>query len=117
MTIVDHTGVIRVIHYGSIKSKQATRNVIAAELHAMVQGFHISSTIRLTAIEITGRLIPLEIYTDSKFLQNSLISINSTTIKRLFIDLQMPRCPSKRREIIDVFWILRSQNSADMLTK
>lgn len=108
---------IRVIHYGSMKSRQATRNVIAAELHAMVQGFHTSSTIRLTVIEIIGRLIPLEIYADSKSLQNSLISIDSITIKRLFIDLQMLRCPSKTREIIYVIWIIRSQNSADILTK
>ena len=57
------------------------------------------------------------IYTDSRSLYNSLVSLNTTTEKRLLIDLYLLRQVYERWEIAEVRWIPIEQNPADALTK
>ena len=61
--------------------------------------------------------VPMVIYTDSQSLYDSLVSLNTTTEKRLLIDLHLLRQAYERREIAEVRWIPTEQNSADALTK
>ena len=61
--------------------------------------------------------MPLTIYTDSKSLYNSLVSLNTVIEKRLLIDLRVLRKSYKRRELANVFWIPAKQNPANGLTK
>ena len=62
-------------------------------------------------------MVPMVIYTDSRSLYDSLVSLNSTTEKRLLIDLHLLRQAYERREIAEVRWIPTEQNPADALTK
>lgn len=117
ITLMDNNQTANILHYGSIKAKRVARSVLAAELFAMVHGFDISSTLRLTLNELYGKIVPLKIFTDSKSLYDSMVRINSTTEKRLLIDLIMLRQSYERREITDVYWIPTGQNPADGLTK
>lgn len=106
-----------IVHYGSSKSKRVTRSVLAAELYAMVYGFDHSSVIHVALQEFLGRRVPLRVYTDSKSLFDSLVSLNTTTEKRLLIDLTMLRECYEYREITEVLWIPGDENPSDAMTK
>ena len=79
--------------------------------------FDIASALKDAAKVILGRDLPLCLYTDSKSLYDSLVSLNSVTEKRLLIDLKVIREAYEHREVAEVFWIPGSQNPADALTK
>ena len=70
----------------------------------------------VTEVIPTQGRTPMVIYTDSRSLYDSLVSLNSTTEKRLLIDLHL-RQAYERREIAEVRWVPTEQNSADALTK
>lgn len=91
MVQMEESGSCNIIHYGSTKEKRVTRSVPAAELFAMVQGFDVSTTIKLEINGVIGSNVPLQIYTDSRSLHESLVNINSTTEKLLLIDIHMLR--------------------------
>lgn len=76
----------------------------------------MSTTMRLTLNAIFGRIMPLHIYRDSKSFYDSIVRINSTTEKRLLIDLRMLRQSCERRGIPHVFEVPTDQNPADDLT-
>ena len=59
--------------------------------------------------------VPMIIYPDSQSLYNNLVSLNTTTEKRLLIDIHL-RQAYERREIAEVRWIPTKQNPADALT-
>lgn len=117
VTLMDKNNNVNIVHYGSLKSKRITRSVLAAELFAMVHGFDIASTIRLTLNSMMDRVIPLRVYRDSRSLYDCLTRINQTTEKRLLIHLRMLRQSYERREITEVFWIPTAQNPAYSFTK
>lgn len=117
MVLMDSFGSANIIHYGSLKCKRIVRSVLAAELLAMMHGFDISSTIRLAVNCIMDRKVSLELYTDSRSLYDCLVSINTTSEKRLLIDLSLLRECYERREISQVLWIPTHQNPADGFTK
>lgn len=83
----------------------------------MVYGFDQSFFILRAIQKILNRCIKLQIYTDSLSLFDSLTNLNTTTEKRLFIDLSMLHEGYESREIADVFWIPKDTNPADGLTK
>lgn len=115
--LVDQNNAANLIHYGSSKSKRVTRSVLSVELYAMVYGFDNCSVIHHSLQEFLGRKIDFKMYTDSKSLFDSLVSLNPTTEKRLLIDLTLLRQCYEKREITEVLWIPGSQNPADALTK
>eukprot|EP00171_Calliarthron_tuberculosum_P022597 IDg22597t1 len=80
-------------------------------------GFDHSFVIRKATEEFLGRVVPLRMYTDSLSLFDSLTTLNTTSEKRLLIDLSMLRESYEKREIADVYWIPGDQNPADGLTK
>jgi len=115
--LMDSSGTANIVHYGSIKSKRVTRSALAAELYGMVYGFDQSFVILRAIEQFLGREIKLQIFTDSLSLFDSLTNLNTTTEKRLLIDLSMLRESYEKREIADVFWIGGDENPADGLTK
>lgn len=54
---------------------------------------------------------------DARYRNVSLTTLNTTTEKRLLIDLAMLRESYEKREIADVYWIPDGQNPADALSK
>lgn len=115
--LMDNEGNSNIVHYGSSKSKRVTRSVLSAELYAMVYGFDNCSVIHHALQEFLGRTVEFKIYTDSKSLFDSLVTLNSTTEKRLLIDLTMLRECYEKRDITEVLWIPGDQNPADAMTK
>lgn len=111
--LMDKQGYGNIIEYRRRKTKRITRSVLDAELFAMVHGFDVAATNRLTLNAMIDRLIPLHVYTDSRSLYDCLTRINQTTEKRLLIYLRMLRHSYERSEITKVFWIPTAQNPAD----
>lgn len=65
-----------IVHYGRLKSKNVTSSVLAFDLFAMVHGFDISSSIRLTLSAMLSSVNSHYVYTDFRSLYDSLTSIN-----------------------------------------
>lgn len=114
---MDRNNHANIIHYGSVKCQRITRSALASERYAMVYGFDQSFVLHKAIGEFLGHNLPLRLYTDSQSLFESLTTLNTTSEKRLLIDLSMLRESYERREIADVFWIPGDQNLADDLTK
>lgn len=97
ITLMDKNSKSSIIHYGSLMSKRVTRSVLALELFAMVHGFEVSSTIRLIFNAMLNRVIPFNVYFDSRSLYECLVRVNQTAEKRLLIDLGLLRQAYERR--------------------
>lgn len=117
ITLMDDKGNSTIVHYGSVKSKCVRKSVLAAQLFAMTHEFDVSSTICLAVNDIFGRIVSMKFYTDSRSLFDCLTNINSTTEKRLLIDVRMLEQSYERRKTKKVVWIPASQNPADAFTK
>lgn len=104
-----------IIHYTSLKSKRVTWSVLAAELFTAVDAFDCASTLRVTLNDILGLVVPLVIYTDSKSLFGSITALNSTTEKRLLINLYLLSQNYELRELSDIVWIPRLSNLVDVM--
>lgn len=83
----------------------------------MVYGFDQSYVIQKSISMFLGKPVPLKVFTDSSSLFDSLTTLNTTSEKRLLIDLRMLRKIYDNREIADIYWISGDQNPADGLTK
>ena len=64
-----------------------------------------------------GREVPLNMYTDSKSLFDTITKRSQTSEKRLLIDLTAVREAYRRREITNVAWVRSEYNLADAMTK
>ena len=83
----------------------------------MVLWFDQVYVIKEAMTNILGREVMMTIYTDSKCLFDALTNLNTTSEKRLMIDLSMLRESYERREITSVMWVPGCQNPADAMTK
>lgn len=63
-----------------------TRSVFVAELFVASMASDYASTLKLTPDTISGSILPLAIYSDSKSLYNVIVGMNRTNEKRLLID-------------------------------
>lgn len=89
VTLMDGQQNCNIIHYNSFKYRRIARSALAAELFALVNGFDTASTLRLVINDISNRQVSLKLFTDSKSLFDGTVGLNSTTKKRLLIDLRM----------------------------
>ncbi len=111
-----------VIYYSSIKNKRVTRNVLASEIYGCINGFDLRYVIGHTLYKIANRFgpdippIPLVVCTDSYSLYECLVKLDTTTEKRLMIDIIRLRESYERREI-KIRWINGQDNPADAITK
>lgn len=112
-----HFGRANIFHYTSVNSKEVTRCFLAAELFAEVMEFDYGSILRITLNKIFDRFIPLILYTDSKSLYDILVDINSTTEKRLLIDIYMLRQYYELKKLTEAICTPSEQNPSDALTK
>lgn len=109
------------ITHSSVKSKRVVRSTLAGKTNGVVIGFDIAICLSATLARITERLglprIPLILCTDSKSLYECLVKLNTTSEKRLMIDVMALRQSYERREIEEIRWIRDKDNSADAMTK
>src|ERR1043165_4412964 len=98
-------GITNIVHWTSAKCKRVVRSVLAVELYVMAHGFDLVIVMKATIDVMLDRPMPLVMYTDSRSLYDSLVSLNTVTEKRLLIDLRVFRESYERRELVDMFWI------------
>jgi hypothetical protein len=108
---------VNLIHWSSIKCKRVIRSVLAAELYAMINGFDVEAIIKSIIERMLHISLPLILLTDSKSLFDCLIKLDTTSEKRLMIDLMCLRQFYERREIAEIRWIDEDSNPADAMTK
>jgi hypothetical protein len=105
------------IHWSSIKCKRVIRSVLAAELYAMINDFDVEAVIKSIIERMLHISLSLILLTDSKFLYDCLVKLDTIAEKRLMIDLMCLRQSYERREIAEIRWIDEKINFADAMTK
>ncbi len=105
------------IHWSSIKCKCITRSVLAIELYAMINDFDVEAVIKSIIERMLHISLSLILLTDSKSLFDCLIKLETTSEKRLMIDLMCLRQSYEKREIAKIRWIDENINLANAMTK
>jgi hypothetical protein len=90
------------IHWSSIKCKRITRSVLAIELYAMINDFDVEAVIKSIIERILHISLSLILLTDSKSLFDCLIKFETTSEKRLMIDLMCLKQSYERRKIAEI---------------
>ncbi len=106
-----------IIHWFFTKCKRMTRSVLAAKLYAMTNEFDADSVIKSIIQRIFNIFLSMILLTDSRSLYDCLVKLDTTSEKRLMIDLMCLRQSYERREITEIRWIDDDSNSADAMTK
>lgn len=106
-----------VLDFNSYKSKRATRSVLGAEIYAFADGFDYAFTMKHDLESILGKQVPLQMFTDSKSLFDTLTKSSSTTERCLMIDVQTVRDGYKDHSISKVGFVRGPDNPADGLTR
>ena len=117
ITLCDKENRCNIIHYASWKCKRITRSVLAAEVCAFSSCFDFSYTLQSDLKELTGRKIPIVMFTDSKCLFDTITRLKSVTEKRLLIDIASLRQSYTRGELFNIGHVYSQHNLADSLTK
>lgn len=115
--LVDGSGKCALINWQSKKSRRVTRSTMAAEIFAMCSGFDSGFAFKDLVEEILGQDVPLVLFTDSKTAWDTVTSLNSTTEKRLLIDLFGLREAYRTGEMSNICCIDTSVNPSDSMTK
>jgi hypothetical protein len=105
------------IHWSSIKCKRVIKSVLAAKLYAMINDFDVEAVIKSIIERMLHISLSLILLTDSKSLFDCLIKLDTTSEKRLMIDLMCLRQFYEIREIAEIRWIDENINFADAMTK
>jgi hypothetical protein len=107
-----------IIHWSSTKCKRMIRSVLTIELYAMTHEFDADSVIKSIIQRILNIFtLSMILLTDSRSLYDCLVKLDTTSEKRLMIDLMCLRQSYERREITKIRWIDEDTNSIDAMTK
>jgi hypothetical protein len=108
---------VNIVHWSSIECKRVTRNVLAAELYALVHNFDLDAVLKATLSAILDRFVFLIFCIDSKSLYDCLIKLDTTQKKRFMINVMSLRQSYERRKITKMKWIHEVNNSIDSMIK
>lgn len=89
LALIDAESKENIIDYASYKSRRVTRSVLTAELFALIDVFDITGTMRVIVNTMLGRTVDLEAYVDRESFYDCVVDIESSTEKRLLIDLDV----------------------------
>ncbi len=78
------------------------RSVLVVELYDMSHDFDVESMLKTILTKMLDVLISLILVTNSKFLYDCLVRLETTVEKRLMIDVMTLRQSYERREIIEM---------------
>jgi hypothetical protein len=115
--LTDNTGRANLIHFSSTKSRRVVRSVLTGETMAVASGFDWGFLLQHDLLEITGRKLPIVVYTDSKSLFDCITAMSATAERRLLIDITTVREAYTSEEISNVGLLASANNPADALTK
>jgi hypothetical protein len=83
-----------------------TKSVLASEIYGIIEGVDIAIAISTITIIITNQLELLKLLTivctDSYFLYECLVKLETTTEKRLMINIMAFRQSYKRKELMKI---------------
>lgn len=105
-----------ILNYSSLKCKSVARSVLATALYAFVLRLDHKITVRIALQKDRQSFSTTEKVNGFKFF-NDLITLNTNSEKRIFIDLSMLRQSYENRKISEVTWIPENQNPADDLIR
>lgn len=105
------------LDFESRKCKRITRSVMGGEVYAFTEGFDCSFLLRHDLQRLYGKLILLQIRTDSKQMFDVITKASSTTERRLMIDIAAARQAYELEEISNIGLVRSEHNIADGLTK
>jgi hypothetical protein len=108
---------INLIHWSSIKCKRVIKSVLAAELYAMINDFDVEAIIKSIIKRMLHIFLSLILFTNSKSLFDCLIKLETTSEKRLMIDLMCLKQSYEKKKIAKIRWIDENINFADAMTK
>ncbi len=106
-----------IIHWSFTKCKRVIRSVLVAELYVMTNDFDTESMIKSTMKRILNVFILLILLIDSRSLFDCLMKLDTTSKKKLMIDLMCLRQSYERREIAEICWIDEEINSVNVMIK
>ena len=96
IALMDDLGTANIIHYSSQKSRRITRSALAAELYAMINGFDNTAALKAAldgmAVSDCDAGISMVVYTDSRSLYDSLVSLNTTTEMEIYEEPLLRGC-------------------------
>ena len=115
--LVDRNKNCSIMSWSSVKCKRVTRSVLAAELFAIAHAYDAGFAIRHSICKLLGKDVHLRVFTDSKTLFDSIVTLCSMTEKRLLIDIAGLREAYRNGELSNLGWIRSGNNPADALTK
>ena len=90
---------------------------MAAELYALAHGFDAGFVLAHTAGKLLNRPVKIRVFTDSRTLFDSIVSLYTTAEKRLMIDIFCLRQAYRNGDLVNLGWIITQHNIADTLTK
>ena len=115
--LVDKHNKSCVIHYASWKCRRVTRSVLAAEIYAFAACLDYCITLRHDLQSMISRPVPIEIFTDSKSLFDTITKLTWLSEKRLLIDVSAIRESYYAGDLDDVAHLSPEYNHADCLTE
>ena len=105
------------VMWKSAKGKRIAKSTSEAEILGVGEAAEAGVWLKELWKEITGRVIDVEILTDSSNIQKILNSITGSLSKRMRIDVAAMREMIQRKEVECVKWVPTEQQIADVLTK
>ncbi len=115
--LADSINTTNILHWFSIKCKRITRNVLTIELSAIIHDFDVDSILKASLTKMLDTLIFLILVINSKFLYDCLVRLDIIVKKWLMMNVMILRQSYERREIIEIKWIYKFNNSVDSMTK
>ena len=90
---------------------------MAAEIYALAHGFDAGFILAHTVRKLLNRTVNIRVFTDSRTLFDSIVSLCTAAEKRLMIDIFCLREAYRNGDLANLGWIRRQHNIADALTK
>ncbi len=93
------------------------RSVLAAELRAVTHVYDAGFALAHAFSVLLSRKMKIRVFTDSRTLFDSIVTLRSMTEKRLLIDIAGLREAYSKGDLSNLGWIRSEYNIADALTK
>jgi hypothetical protein len=113
----DSTGKCQPLHYSSHKSKRVTRSVLGGEFMAFADGIDMTIMLKHDMEQVICQNIPIHAFTDLLSLFDVISRSNTTSEKRLLIDITAAKEAYKEGTIDTIGFIRTNFNPADAFTK
>ena len=107
-----------ILSWSSTNCKRVTRSVLDAKLYELAHGYDTGFVMAHTVGKLLNRPMKIRVFTDSRTLFDSIVSLCTIAEKRLMIHIFCPREAYRRGKLANLGWIRLQHNfGADVNTK